>query len=302
MKYSIKPQQRRIGLALAASIAVHLLMVLFIGMTDSEKPLQKKQAPHIMDVMLLDDEKKTNKQTPKEAKTISNRNAVGGSRQAKDSMTRRARAPRSGTQQRQRPTPPAQPRATPPAPSIEHQRVNRLAENGPVPQAQPVKKRTPMKKKPVKKPLKQVPISNLMPSAMALSQLSRDFQRERLMKQKLSREADIPINTKQAKYAPYAQSLVRALEEQWRPGQGNYAKYPDEARRSLIKLTIEHNGDLAGVEILRPSPIARINDSAVEAIHAAAPFKVLPKSWGLDRVSFYLTFEVVEDRLVFHPM
>jgi len=53
---------------------------------------------------------------------------------------------------------------------------------------------------------------------------------------------------------------------------------------------------------LRPSPIRQLNESAVAAIHAAAPFRPLPRSWGLDRVSFYLTFEVLEDRFVFRPM
>jgi TonB family protein len=137
---------------------------------------------------------------------------------------------------------------------------------------------------------------------MALSELSRDFQRERRMKQKLNREADVPINTREAKYAPYAQSLVRVLEEQWRPGQANYQEFPEEARRSLMRLTIESNGDLGGVEILRPSPIPQINESALRAIQSAAPFRPLPSSWGLDRVSFYLTFEVVEDKFVFRPM
>ncbi|PIP03023.1 MAG: hypothetical protein COW18_03010 [Zetaproteobacteria bacterium CG12_big_fil_rev_8_21_14_0_65_54_13] len=303
MKYRLKPQQRRIGIALTASIAVHVLMALFIGMTQSEKPLQKKEAPRIMDVVLLDKDKKSARQTPKDAKTISNRNATGGSKQADDRVTRHARAPVSGQQRQPAPAPPQQPK-TPPPPPLEQQRTRMLAKRGDEPETQPkpVRKLPPVKQKKPAEPVKQVPLSNLMPSAMALSQLSRDFQRERLMKQRLSREADIPINTKQVKYAPYAQSLVRALEEQWRPGEARYDKYPDEARRSLIKLTIESNGDLAGVEILHPSPIAQINDSAIEAIHAAAPFKVLPSSWGLDRVSFYLTFEVVEDRLVFHPM
>lgn len=303
MKYHLKPQQRRIGVALAASIAVHLLLVLFLGMTHHETPLPKKKAPQIMDVVLLDKDKKVNKQTLKDAKTISNRNATGGSKQAEDRVTRHARAPVTGQQERPTPAPPQQPK-TPPPPPVQEQRTRLLAKRGPEPdmQPKPVKKMPPVKQKKPEVPVKQVPLSNLMPSAMALSQLSRDFQRERRMKQKLSREADIPINTRQAKYAPYAQALVRALEEQWRPGQASYDKYPDDARRSLIKLTIERNGDLAGVEILHPSPIAQINDSAVEAIHAAAPFKVLPTSWGLDRVSFYLTFEVVEDKLVFHPM
>jgi len=303
MKYNIKPQQRRIFIALMASIAVHGLLALFIGMTHSEKPLPKKAMPQIMDVVLLDKDKKVAKQTPKDAKTISNRDATGGSKQAEDRVTRHARAPVSGQQRQPTPAPPQQPKAPPPPPTRQ-QPARMLAKRGAEPDTQPkpVKKSPPVKRDKPAEPAKQMPLSNLMPSAMALSQLSRDFQRERLMKQKLSREADIPINTRQAKYAPYAQSLVRALEEQWRPGQANYDKYPEESRRSLIKLTIERNGDLVGVEILRPSPIPQINDSAVEAIHAAAPFKVLPTSWGLDRVSFYLTFEVIEDRFVFHPM
>ncbi|MDQ6992179.1 MAG: TonB C-terminal domain-containing protein [Mariprofundus sp.] len=303
MKYS-KPQKRRFGLALSASIAVHLLLALWIGVNYSEKQLEQKNIPQIMDVVLLDEKKKVNKKTPKEAKTIANRNATGGSKQAADRMTRRAKAPLSGQHRQAKPAPPQQRLVKPPSPPVKQKRAAMIAKQGPAPdhRTKPRKKTKHVKKQKNIKPLKQVPISNLMPSAMALSQLSRDFQRERQMKQTLSREADIPINTKEAKYAPYAQSLVRALEEQWRPGQANYDKFGDNARRSLIKLTIDHNGDLVGVEILHPSPIAQINDSAVEAINAAAPFKVLPTSWGLDRVSFYLTFEVVEDRLVFHPM
>ena len=178
-----------------------------------------------------------------------------------------------------------------------------MAKRGDFPDSSQLKKKPKTDRSKTKpKDPSNVPLSNLMPSAMALSQLSRDFERERRMKQKLTKEADVSINTRQAKYAPYAQALVRALEEQWRPGQANYEQFAEEARRSLIKLTIEKNGDLAGIEILRPSPIPQINNSAIEAINAAAPFKVLPSSWGLDRVNFYLTFEVIEDRFVFRPM
>lgn len=301
--FSINTDQRRVGVSLTASIFIHLLMVVFIGMEQEDKPLPKKDTPKIMDVVLLDDKKSPSKKAPKEAKTVSNRDAVGGST-AEDKLTRQARSPMSGKQKQPKPTAPRQPK-TPPVPK-QDQRTRLLAKRGSLLDnslnTKGLKKPEPKKPQPKKKPTPKVPLSNLMPSAMALSQLSRDFERERRMKQKLTREADIPINTKQAKYAPYAQALVRALEEQWRPGQGNYKEYAEEARRSLIKLTIERDGNLTGVEILRPSPIAQINESAVEAIQAAAPFKILPSSWGLDRVSFYLTFEVIEDKFVFRPM
>ncbi len=298
----ITPRQRRFGVSFAASLAVHILLAVFIVSEHQDKPLPEKKQPQIMDVTLLDDKKPQAKKANNHARTMANRTAIGSSRNAVDKTTRMARAPMSGQQRAPRPAPPKQPKAPPPPP-VTQQRTRLLAKRGPSPT--PKKTVKQLKKSRPHKPVKthkQVPLSNLMPSAMALSQLSRDFARERRMKQKLNREADIPINTKQVKYAPYAHALVRALEEQWRPGQARYDEFSADARQALVKLTIEHDGSLGGVEILRPSPIPQINESAVEAIHMAAPFKVLPTSWGLDRVSFYLTFEVVEDRFVFRAM
>ncbi|MFQ5518786.1 MAG: TonB C-terminal domain-containing protein [Mariprofundus sp.] len=295
-------EQQRFSFSLAASIAAHVLLALFITMADTDKPLPKKEQSQIMDVVLLDEEKKPSKKSSKDARTISNQTATGSSRNAQDRLTRQAKAPPAGRPNKPQPSVPAKQPKTPPTPP-KQQQTRMLAKRGTSPNSRETKKKAkPVKKQPPVAKLKHVPLSNLMPSAMALSQLSQDFERERRMKQKLNREADVPINTRQAKYAPYAQALVRALEDQWRPGRAKYEQYPDDARRALIKMTIEHGGALAGVEILRPSPIPEINESAVEAIHAAAPFKVLPSSWGLDRVSFYLTFEVVEDRFVFRPM
>jgi len=308
-----KPQQRRFTFALIASITVHVLLAVLIVSASHDKPLPKKETPQIMDVVLLDETKKPSKKANKDARTIANKNALGSSRNAKDHLTRKAKAPMPGKPHlTKKPAPvlkkpaiKAKPKAAPKkinkaAPTLVAKRSAKTAYKKPLKKQQAIKKR-PVKKK-VIKPRKLVPLANLMPSAMALSQLSQDFERERRMKQKLSREADIPINTKQAKYAPYAHGLVRALEEQWRPGHANYEEFAENARRSLIKLTIERDGSLGGIEILRPSPIPEINESALKAIQAAAPFKILPSSWGLDRVSFYLTFEVVENGFVFRSM
>jgi len=301
-KFNIKPQQQRFSFSFTASLAVHILLAVLITTAEHDKPLPKKEQPQIMDVTLLDEKKAPTKKPAKDAHTMANRNAVGSSRNARDKNTRQARAPMAGQQRTPRPAPPKQPKTPPPTPT-KPPRTRMLAKRGPAPEPhKTIKKHKSVKHRKPVQPKKQVPLANLMPSAMALTQLSRDFARERRMKQKLNREADIPINTREVKYAPYAHALVRALEEQWRPGQARYDEFPADARQSLVKLTIEHDGSLGGVEILRPSPIPQINESAIEAIHMAAPFKVLPSSWGLDRVSFYLTFEVVEDRFVFRPM
>jgi len=132
-----------------------------------------------------------------------------------------------------------------------------------------------------------------------LAQRSRVFDRERQRKNMMSREAEVPINTRDVRFAPYAHGLVRVLEEQWRPGMANYTTYPQQDRQVLMKMTIEGDGSLGRLVIVRPSPIPGLNESAIRAVHDASPFKPLPSAWGLDRITFNLVFEVVENRFVF---
>jgi protein TonB len=295
-------ERRRLGIALAASVAMHVLLVMLIAFNHHDRPLPRKAPPQIMDVVMLPSTESL-KTPPKDAKAISNRNAVGSSRNAKDNMTRSARSPVVGNRQPgPRPAPPTAPRTPPPLPEPVPERRTRTLARRDLALDRLTPKDTPDVKKPEPKhpPLPKIPMSDLMPSSMALAELSRDFERERRLKDMLNKSADIPINTRQEKYAPYAHSLVQALENQWRPGQADYGAYTSDDRKVLMKVTINSNGDLGGLEILRPSPIAQLNDSAVAAVHAAAPFKPLPSSWGLDRVSFYLTFEIINDRFVFH--
>jgi len=297
--------RKRWSVSFTASVACHVLLAMLITWQHLDKPLHKHPLPKSMDVVLLNPEKTKTVKPPKKADAISNRNAQGASRRAQDRITRAARSPVISQHQRpKRPAAPQAPRTPAPAPRLKpHRRTRTLARRGPMLESN----KSPPKQKPRPKPRprprrQQIPLTDLMPSSMALAQLSRDFERERRLKKMLSREADIPINTRQAKYAPYAHQLVRALEEQWRPGQANYREHSRNERQALMRLTIERDGSLGGVEILRPSPIPQLNESAVAAIHAAAPFRPLPSSWGLDRVSFYLTFEVLEDRFVFRTM
>ena len=294
------------SLSLAASIAVHVLLAIFIVMVEGEKPIPKKLPPEVMDVVLLDPQKTPKRSPTKDAKAISNRSAEGGSSKAKDRTTRSAKAPVLGQQQQKpkpaMPTPPKQAQTTPSKPN---QRTRTLAKrdlknNAP---SQPPEMPKKQAKQLTKKELQNIPLNNLLPSSMALAELSRDFERERRMKQFLNKEADIPVNTKEAKYAPYMQAMVRSLEEQWRPGgQSDFKKHDEDARKLLMRITIESNGSLSNIEILRPSPIAALNESAVAAIHAASPFRPLPSSWGLDRVHIPLIFEVYEDKFVFRTL
>ncbi|MDX8391641.1 MAG: TonB C-terminal domain-containing protein [Mariprofundaceae bacterium] len=301
----ISPIKRRWSISFIASMGCHVLLAVLITWQHVNKPIPKHQPPKNMDVVLLNPEKSKSIKAPEKADAIANRNAEGANSKAEDRFTRSAKSPIPGQQQRPlKPAVPQQPRTPPPQPTPKpEQKTRTLAKRGPMLEPpEPVKKKPPQKqhKKPPAPP--PIPLSNLLPSSMAMAELSRDFARERRLKKMLAREADIPINTREAKYAPYAHQLVRALEEQWRPGQANYQNHPEDERRALMRLTIEKDGSLGAIQILRPSPIEPLNDSAVAAIHAAAPFRPLPSVLGLDRVSFYLTFEVLDGRFVFRPM
>ncbi len=299
----------RLVAALVLSVLLHGLLVFLITFVNPEPEMVKKETPKVMDVVLFDPRTmpKPAKENP-DAKTIANRTLKGSSKAAKDHSTRRAKAPPPAKERQQAPPKPVlkamlkpspkkvTPKATLPKKAVITQK------SAPKTIAVEPKKVTKMaQKKPQKQPL-NIPLANLIPSSMALSELSRDFERERRLKQMLAKEADIPINTREAKYAPYAHALIRALEEQWRPGEADYKKYQEQERQVLMRLTIEYNGQLGNLEMLRGSPIPELNESAVEAIYAAAPFKPLPRSWGLDRASFYLTFEVIDDKIVFRTL
>lgn len=301
MKIDPDKDPHRLGISLGASILAHLLLVLMIGLLHEKAPEPKKKESPVMDVVLLDDKKpKPKTESKDDARTMANIDARGGNR-SNDRITRQQMMPMGAP--KPVPTPPSPPK-TPAQPQEQNRTTRMLAKRGSAPESKATQKqqKKPSEPKNVDTPTPKLKMQNLMPSTMEMAQLTHKYQRQQLMKQDMSREADIPINTRQAKYAPYARWLVQALENQWRPGDANYQEYADDQRKALIKLTIESNGDLGGVEIVRPSPIPEINDSAIEAIHAAAPFKLLPSSWGLDRVSFYLTFEVYEDRVVFRQM
>jgi len=299
-------QKTRLTESFIASVLVHLLLVWMITISHTELPISKKKTPPIMDVVLLDESQTSQDKPENDAKTIANKNSSGRQLDAEDSRTRAAKSPRTGRQtkpKKPQPLSPERPK-TPPIPKESQKKnariLSRKEDNSPslLPPEQPPEE----EKKAATKPVPDIPFANLLPPSAALTQLSREFDRERRMKQMLSKEADIGINTREAKYAPYAQGLVRALEEQWRPAGKSIEQMNKDERKVLMRVSIENNGELGEIRIIQASPNRELNDSAVAAVHAASPFKPLPSSWGLERANFYFVFEVVEDRFVFRTL
>jgi periplasmic protein TonB len=86
----------------------------------------------------------------------------------------------------------------------------------------------------------------------------------------------IPLNTSDARYAPYTQMVKQWIEARW--------EYPDLAKhyglqgRVVVEFTILQNGHIEFLSLVRSSGSKLLDEEAVRAIKAAVPFKPFPRS------------------------
>ncbi|MBF0402815.1 MAG: energy transducer TonB [Nitrospirae bacterium] len=90
----------------------------------------------------------------------------------------------------------------------------------------------------------------------------------------------ISFDTSDIRYAAYMRRLKEAIESAW--------QYPaDAARRGIhgdlnISFTINKNGTLKAIDVMRTSGQRSLDDAAVSSVKDAAPFWPLPEEWGKD--------------------
>lgn len=90
-------------------------------------------------------------------------------------------------------------------------------------------------------------------------------------------EHEMTFSTKEYKYLGYKARLKERIESIW--------QYPPEAvERELfadlyIRFTIERNGDLKDVKLIRTSGYKILDDAALKALRDAAPYWPLPEEW-----------------------
>jgi periplasmic protein TonB len=93
----------------------------------------------------------------------------------------------------------------------------------------------------------------------------------------------VTLDTDEFKFISYNRWLKIKIE--------SVLKYPELAAMSgyqgtlYIKFDILKNGSLGPVEVLKSSGYKILDDEAVRAISAAAPFQPLPDDWSMDRYS-----------------
>jgi TonB family protein len=112
--------------------------------------------------------------------------------------------------------------------------------------------------------------------------------RNRVLAQKKESE---PNSRRGSEYAAYIQGVKNAIVRVWR--------YPEAALKNRqegrveVEFSILENGSLENVRILHTSDIASMDQEALRAVKAAAPFHRIPEKLGLKRMSIEFTFNYI---------
>ncbi|MBF0347821.1 MAG: energy transducer TonB [Magnetococcales bacterium] len=135
---------------------------------------------------------------------------------------------------------------------------------------------------------------NLSPT---LSELNRwdDELREQENSQG-GREQTLDLNTSKVRYAVYFSHLKEQIEQGWvYPQQAKHLSLSGNLR---LKFTIGRDGRLLDLKILRSSGESILDESAMRAVQAAAPFAPFPESWQLEKIHVTTTFEYIRRKLL----
>ena len=112
-----------------------------------------------------------------------------------------------------------------------------------------------------------------------------------------SRETDGPVrlDTTDPQYITYFSSIKRSIEIVW--------QYPELALRYglqgrlLLEFSILENGGLESARIVRSSGSNLLDEEALRAVKAAAPFGPIPPWIGRKRIDIVASFEYTDNRL-----
>jgi periplasmic protein TonB len=113
-------------------------------------------------------------------------------------------------------------------------------------------------------------------------------------------DGPIPLETKNPQFVTYFNSIKRAIEVVW--------QYPELALRYglqgrlLLEFSILGNGDLDSAKIVRSSGSNLLDEEALRAVKAAAPFGPIPPWLGKNRIDIVASFEYLDNRLNYRFM
>jgi len=181
------------------------------------------------------------------------------------------------------------------APAIIARKSSPILEEKPVAPQETASQREPKREEP--------PAPGLAPERFSLAEGSLPTVKELLppvtwtSSEKGSAKGDKPVrlDTREPKYITYFGSIKRSIELVW--------QYPEQALRYglqgklLMEFIVLGSGELENVRLVRSSGSSLLDNEALRAVKAAAPFHPIPPWIAETRLVINATFEYHDNRL-----
>ena len=268
--------RNRLGVGLAVSLVVHLVLLFFIAVISSIdiKPVVPESKDFFVEIFDGTVEKKEqsrseeNKRFGREANRVEKETAPPPSPLPPEVFSKEQRSVSSRPESVQ---------AEPSEGNLELESSKEPFTDAP---GLDVKEQAPviqdgLSKSPLEKAEKKLPsFSALMPSYERLSMQRPDLDTPR----EVEIGNAVSLNTTEFKYISYFSKIKRQIQMVW--------KYPESARREglkgilTLKFSINEDGTLKGVNLLRSSGSSILDGAAIDAIRDAVPFFPLPDNLG----------------------
>jgi protein TonB len=104
-----------------------------------------------------------------------------------------------------------------------------------------------------------------------------------------NRESPVRLDSQEPKYVPYLTTVKQAIDIVW--------VYPEIAKRYglqgklLLEFTVGGDGRLEELRLIRSSGSSILDEEAMRAVQAAAPFRPIPRSVGRTHLPIVASFE-----------
>lgn len=273
---------------------IHLYLIDIFNLRDNLA--QEEKQPEFIEITELPVPKEKETKPPKVTKRLAERNREVPEETTRDNFTKQSVS-----------TPPVPP--TKPKPEVKPQKqtkkVEKKTEKKPEKKfsrsditrnkevASLPEKQLKKEKQTTKKELPNLSREELFrsdPQPQTLPQNQRNPQDFRGAPNVNKKEETVDLSTTEFKYLSYFIKMKRQIESVW--------TYPRESGirgeygTLFLVFTIKSDGYLDGVRLINTSGYARLDNEAIRAIKAAAPFAPFPASWGgLEKLNIRATFE-----------
>jgi TonB family protein len=103
------------------------------------------------------------------------------------------------------------------------------------------------------------------------------------------REETVDLGSLDIKYVNYLAKVKNKILLLWKYPQKSYER--NEEGDSIVKMSLNADGTLAGITLMSSSGYGELDDSALSVVQMAAPFEPLPAFYNLSRLNIVASFE-----------